>query len=288
MQHRPLDLPQARIEDFLKQQGNFEERLTRCVSDLLSEIPIELLSEQVDQIAFTGNSALYKRPIRMKSDLGLLVDQLAQAFEIDGNDRETLLKLTLSTHEYYDILDDLIDGDVSAEARQEVLATWQVLAPLNALLVHRLETEAVAFWSDRTMGLMECFLSEGAAPCTAENYKQIVERQSDLFGCVTGLPPVVGGLPDRKVHLCEQIGQDLFKIQQFLADAEQHREEDGEQWNAWELYSQTEFQNEILTWKSEAMERVDELPSRQAEMIEVLFAINVEEWLESTFSNSSC
>ncbi|WP_247730880.1 hypothetical protein [Halovivax limisalsi] len=276
-----MDLPAADRRCLDERRDALEEDLDRIVSALLAEIPHEPLREQVELLAFTPNDALPKRRRRPKWEVAFLVDGLARAFGVDGQPRDTVLGFSLCINEYYDIFDDVVDGDVADGARGEVVATWQVMFPLCARLVHRLGDDAVEYWTELGMGLMEAPLAGVLTDPGLDPYLEIVERQGDLFGFLTGLCAVLGDEPTPTVERAERIGRSFFAFEQFLLDGEQYGGGETEGWNLFALAGTNEAIDRLVERRIAYERACRILPEHQQSTLTSLVAVDLDRWRET-------
>ncbi|SER28152.1 hypothetical protein [Natrinema salaciae] len=279
MLHRPLDVSDADRRTLESDRERLNETIDRAVSELLAEVPHGPLREQLELIAFTPNAALPKRTRRPKWELAFLVDRLANASTMDDERRETVLQFSLCVGEYYDIFDDVVDDDVAEGARGTVVATWQVMFPLCTRLVHRLGDDAVDYWTDRAMGLMEAPLGGIRTDPTLERYRAIVDRQAVLFGALTGLCAVVGDHP-ATVERAEQLGRAYFRFEQFLLDGEQYASGETGGWNLFALADAADALEYVTDCRRDYERACRSLPDADRRALRPLVGVDLDRWAE--------
>jgi hypothetical protein len=285
MLFRPLDLTDAEVNRISEHLDGLRGRLYDEVDELLSTVPFDPLATQVEALAFSPSDALPKRRQRLKPDLAHIVEQLALGHDIDNQQRRLLLQFTILMAEYYDIFDDVADGDVTDGRMAEVVSTWQIMFPLAVKLLNDLGPAAVEFWVPRAMGLMEAPLAECQLSEDAAVYDDIVTRQSDMFGFVTGLPAVVADADTDAVERDERIGQLYYQYEQLLLDCEQ---QDGESWSVDQFESETAVVGRLEEIEREADDLLASLPEERASLLEPLFAVDLEVWRRSFVGDEPC
>jgi hypothetical protein len=157
--------------------------------------------------------------------------------------------------------------------------------PLAVKLLNDLGPAAVEFWVPRAMGLMEAPLAECQLSEDAAVYDDIVTRQSDMFGFVTGLPAVVADADTDAVERDERIGQLYYQYEQLLLDCEQ---QDGESWSVDQFESETAVVGRLEEIEREADDLLASLPEERASLLEPLFAVDLEVWRRSFVGDEPC
>jgi len=283
MFHRPLSIEDSKRDRFERVLETCEAETDAAVDRTLAAVPLESLREQVAATVFSPSDALPKRNRRPKREITMLLDGLETTVGGIGDNRKPLLSFGLIVNEYYDICDDVVDQDVVSDSRAEVILTWQVMVPLLARLVHRLGTPAVEFWSDRAMGLIEApFVALRAEP-SRDTYKKVLDRQADLFGCLTGLCGLLGECDEETIIACEDIGRAFFKFEQLLLDGEQFADGETAGWNAFVLLDSDRVISRIATIRSEYRATLAELPGEPAQKLEWLVAVDLNRWQREVF-----
>lgn len=112
MLFRASDLDPADREQFETHFRDLRDRVLEEVEALLVDLDDDHLAQNVYETAFTDGEVLPKRTQRPSLEPVLLAEQV---FRHHGGDAEALGPLIRSTvviQEYYDMVDDLVDGDV--------------------------------------------------------------------------------------------------------------------------------------------------------------------------------
>jgi len=279
---RPLDLTQEEAEEALDHWKNLDERVFEQVHQLLKKVSDQNLRTQLRAVAFEPNEALPKRDYRPNRSIFHLSEQLLSTNEIrDQEQRDAVLQLSLLVAEYYDIFDDLIDQDVNSEHREEVIATWQMMHPLTVRLLQILGSEVVEFWSERTVRLMGAPLAGIHHDPTLEVYEEIVDLQSNMFGCLTAIPALLNNREETIVRCEELLGRKYYKFDQYLLDGEQLNRDcssNDTDWNIWALESPDNVLDRLSQLRREIYSNTDHLSEEKKAKIGLLIDIDLEEW----------
>lgn len=282
MLDRPLDISDSHEETFRSHVEDLEERLRDHVSEILNELNHDELRNQIQFVVFEPNDALPKRghypPL---GKIQHLVEQLYRSYDPSAEDLDALLRATIAIHEYYDIVDDVIDGELAQGHELEVFVTNELLVPIVIRYLGRLGQEAVEYWSTRTFQTVGSFVTELSSTPSATAYRNLVDRQSTLFGSLTGLGAVVAGEDETIVDRVASAGRAYFRYEQFIRDLHQYEQDDPDPWNAWKLMSE----DDALAYVSEQREAfeqfLEELPPERAHLLCPLVAIDVNAFRES-------
>ncbi|QLH78899.1 hypothetical protein HZS55_17080 [Halosimplex rubrum] len=251
--------------------------------DIVAEMPSETGRDWVRTIAFSQNDALPKRKRRPTRRIEYLVEQLYLARDSDTDALEDLLRFTLLVQEYYDITDDIIDGDVAHGKEAEVFITHEYLMPVLADHVGRLGPEARSYWCDDAVWMVECFTDELTAEPSAETYFDILTKQANLFGSMTGTCGVVAGADRETVERYAAIGTLYFELDQLLLDGFQYGDE-AYPWNVWSLLPEDEALARLRARKEALDDHLETLPTRTAERVKPLIAVDLDTWVSETVS----
>ena len=269
-----------------EEQRRFDEMMAAFYHDLLNEIPIILkqipdknLQQKVYALAFRANKTLPKRQSRPQIIAAFLVDQLFHVFS-DGNmnhqTRSSLLRFTVIVQEYYDILDDIVDGDVDQEHLPLVLLVNQTLLPLLLNELSKLGSRATEYWSERALSLVSSVFVEKCKEKNKSNFILSLDAQSWLYGFCTGLPAVIS---EQKSLLCaaENIGRSAYRYSKLTLDLDQVEDDGDDQWNARHFFSKAEI-HELLQKEHQCLcEHIALLPPGQySENIRSLFSVELE------------
>lgn len=282
MLREPKTLSSAEKRQFEEYRLSLRAEIKQLVTELLAEIPQELLRQNVKRIVFTPNDALPKRTRRPKWEPCCLVEQLADVFGIGGDLRDVLLQFTLCVSEYYDIFDDIADRDVTDGTEGQVFAAWQTMFPLCARLLHRLCDDAVPYWTDLASGLQEVLLSELQFEPTFERYQTVLQRQGDLFGALTGLSAVVAGESTEQIERAEQLGDSYFRFEQLLLDGKQYAEGEQEGWNAFALAENEEAIKLVRDYRETYESVLDRLSESSRFPLQALVSVDIDSWASNS------
>lgn len=276
MLHRPTDLSEERVRAVERDLRELRTRLGYHVEAILEDVESDVLRNQLRQVAFSSNEMLPKRHRRPTVEIHHLVEQLHLAYGSDDATGDKLIRFTLAVQEYYDISDDLIDGDVAEGSETEVLVTNELLLPLVIRYLGRLGDDAVAYWPRHAFRMASSFADELLSDPSPEAYLDLVDKQSELFSAVTGLVAIATDCSDARVERAEAIGAAYFKHEQFLLDLEQYDADDADPWNAWHLFPADEATEHVRNWQDEVLELTDDLPDEHAERVRPLVAVDVD------------
>lgn len=279
---RPLDVSDAQAEAARSHAADLDERLRNHVSAVLAEVEDETLRTQIRFVAFEPNDALPKRRHHPPTGkIQYLVEQLYLSCDPEGDRVDDLLRATTVAHEYYDIVDDVIDGDVADGSELEVFVTNELLGPLLVRLLGRLGPEAVDYWSARTLRAVGSFVAELSGEPSADAYRDLVERQSNLFGSVAGLSAVVAGADEASVERAATAGRAYFQYEQFLRDLYQYERDDPDPWNAWRLLSESEALAYVSERRMTFERSIADLPAERERLLRPLVATDLDAFRES-------
>jgi hypothetical protein len=184
----------------------------------------------------------------------------------------------IANQEYYDIVDDIFDGDVAEGSEAEVFATKEFLRPVITRLITRLPDNIVEYWSRMAFRTVESFTDELLQEPNAEMYLQIVNKQSELYAVNTGLAAVISDQDDQTIQEAERIGELFFKFDQFLLDGYQADADDPDPWNAWYLMSEESALEQLRTWQRQLEKYLDTLPDAHSDLVRPLIAVDIEAW----------
>jgi hypothetical protein len=279
---RPRTLSEEEVAEIEAHLEKHKEQSFEALKDLLGTIEDEEMGQFVYDIAFRPNDALPKRTYRPKMDIGIFVDQLYAHFDTETPHDTALLQFVYTVHEYYDILDDVVDGDVAPGHEREVVLASQAMLPLMVRLVHSLGDDAVEYWTRGAMRLTSSPTMEDDVAPSPEAYLDLLDRQAELYGFLTGLAPIVAGNPD-KCDDAKKIGKAMFKQEQLALDCEQYEKEPDDPWNARALFSQEEILSLLSEWHDDVCELTESVSDPHASRIRALTALDTEAWADETF-----
>lgn len=278
MLYRPSAVPPEHRETFEAHATDLRKRLLDHVEVLLTELASDAAGGLVYELAFKPGEALPKRTERPKIDSALLAEQVYLQHDPDGTGLDAVLEFTVAVQEYFDMLDDLVDGDVREDRRGEVLLATQLLLPL---LVRRLDRlDATAYWCDETTRLLEAPLEEVRAEPTAAAYRDELEAQAALYGATAGIAALAGGGDEAAVERASAVGEAIYQHTQVVLDYEQFLAGDAERWNAGALFDD---EATILAFLRDRRETVSQLVEPydygRAGLLKGLVALDVDAWL---------
>lgn len=276
MEGRPYDLPPERRRRLERHWRDTELRLLESLEELLEEIEPDALRTRVRKLAFEPNDVLSKRSRRPNLTVAFLADRIYRGHAPSTERSDTVLQFSAVVHEYYDLFDDLFDGDVDPAYRAEVLGTMQVMMPLILRSLDRLGDDAVSYWSERAVALMQGPFGELDRERSAAAYLDIVDHQSQLFGFVTGVAAIAADASDGAVARAAALGRTCFVFEQLVLDLEQYHGTDDDRWNALEFLPGATVVSEIEAARDEIESLAAELPGEAGEPIVDRFAIDLE------------
>lgn len=277
----PNTLSPERERQFELRVDDLRIRLLECVEALLREIPSDALRDMLYGVAFQANDALPKRATRPKVENALLVASVYRAHAHDGEALDTLLEFTVAVTEYYDIADDLFDGDVVAERTGETFLAMHLLVPLFVRRLGWLGADAACYWADHATTLIEAPYVEHRSDPTFDAYVRSLERQGELFGFATGLAATVAGVDRDCVERARRLGNAYYAYEQLLVDRRQFEQDDGDSWNAWHLASESTVCDALLRHRREATDCLEQYPREQRQAVSSLFAHDLDEIRDS-------
>lgn len=280
MLDRPTTLS-AEDRRMLERRGReVEIRILEALEAILGHVESEQLRDVMSSLAFRTNDALPKRTEPPKLEPALLVTEIYLSFDDDEQTLEQLLRFAVGACEYFDITDDLFDGDVRESYRDRVFVCQQVFVPELVRTARTIDPAAVSFWADRTTRLLESCLAEEAAEVpTLQSYRAILDRQAELFGSVTGMAAIAANASDDAVGNAASIGRTYFEFEQLLLDGEQYAGDEDGVWNAWKLGDPGTVEDLLKRRRMDAHEHLSNLPDERTESLRALFAIDLEEWM---------
>jgi hypothetical protein len=259
----PRDSHLAGSEDHFQE---FYKRGLNQVQNLLEEeFDSEETRQYVYDLAFKGNDVLPKRDLRPKPTTAFQADQIHRIHGGDEQTCQTLLQFSMIVAEYYDIVDDVIDGDVKPGHQRDAIVVLQFLMPVLVRLLHRLGDDAVKYWTWEATELVEASVHEPTAEMkqTTDGYLDLLEEQALLRSSVTGLAAVVAGADDEAIERAEQVGTTVHKLMQFVTDLKQYGSDDDPS-NAVQLFDKEDFSKQYQQFKNELDETLSVYPETHA------------------------
>lgn len=284
MMREPTTLTDAEREQIEQHMYEYREFINQQVTEILNDIDSPSVRDRLRSVVFTPNAILPKRDTRPSYKIAHLADQLYLSHSRNHSQRETFARFTVATMEYFDIVDDIIDGDVAEGAEFEVYLTNEFLNPIVVRFLSHLGEDAVAYWSDHTVSMLHWFEKEFEREPSKDAYLDIVEKQSELFGMITGMSVFIAGEGPLSIEEAERIGKLYFKYDQFLLDREQLDSTDSDPWNAWKLMPESETTDYVRRWQNDVATLTERLPQERAELIRPFHSLHICEWREQ-FTN---
>ncbi|MFC3956987.1 hypothetical protein [Halovivax cerinus] len=279
---RPLDVSQDQEDAFRLHTKTLADKLETLVAEILSEIEDQTLRDQIQYVVFEPNDALTKRRYRRPvGKFQLLIEQLYLSYDDKEDTLDTLLKASILVHEYYDIVDDLIDSDIKQGSELEIVVTIELLVPLIVKYIGKLGPGAATYWSDRTIETVGSFVLELSSEPSESAYRELLERQSTLFGSMTGVCAVSTGREDETVQRASKIGRTYFCYEQLLRDYRQYERDEPSPWNAWNLLGEYEAQTLATEQRKAFQNSIAQIPPARRSLIEPLVATDVETYQAS-------
>ncbi|MEF8883508.1 MAG: hypothetical protein V5A44_00080 [Haloarculaceae archaeon] len=278
MLYRPSALPPDRRERFERHAEGLRKRLLDHVETLLTELDSEAAGRLVYELAFKPGEALPKRSERPKLDSALLAEQVYLQHDPDGELLDPVLEYTVATQEYFDMLDDLVDGDAREDRRAEVVLATQLLLPLVVRRLDRLD--ATAYWCGETTRLLEAPLEEVRTEPSAAAYRDGLEVQATLYGATAGIAALAGGADEAAAERAKAVGKAIYQHKQVVLDYEQFLAGHAERWNAGALFDD---EAAVLTYlrdrRATVSRRVEPYDDTRASLLEGLVALDTDAWL---------
>lgn len=198
----------------------------------------------------------------------------------DEGTLDTLIELTITISEHYDIADDVVDESVAPGQYPDAIVAMELLMPLFIRRLHRLGTDAVEFWTERSLSLIESPYREMHETPSVDAYRQILQRQSNLFGFVTGLAPVAAGADETAIERAERIGREFYIYEQYMVDREGYDRGEAGAWNIWELVSEDQAVELMNERAGEITDLASVFPKETQTAIRALVAQDIPQWLE--------
>jgi hypothetical protein len=276
MLDKPSTCSDRQIAEAEAAMRSTERRLLNCVERLLADIPTADQRATLYSAAFEGRDPFPKRVVRPKVEIAYLVERLADAHGLTNTEVDTLLEATTGIVEYYDMLDDIVDGDVPNGRVPEAVVLAQTLMPLFIRRLAALGADSADAWSGRASVLLEAPYLEQRADPSLDAYRAIVDRQSKLFGFVTCLPAVVADADSDAVDAAATVGERYYIYEQYLLDREQV--EESSPWNLWSLASESTALDELQAAQDRAVAAIEVLLPEDARLVEPLIAHDLDAW----------
>jgi len=281
-----MDLPAERYRELEADLAAHHERVLAAAERLLAEVNPPAVERLTERLAFAPSDALPKRTRRPKTEPSFLAAQTYRGHAPEGDEAASVVEFATCVTEWFDVLDDIVDGDVQSGAEPEALVVAQVLSTLATRRVHAFGDEAVTFWTERTFRLYAAQLRRRESEPDAETYTVILREEGTLFGFLTGVAALVAGADEETVERAARAGRAFYAFEHLLIDAENHRVET-DAWNAWRLMSAATFRTWVDEFRAEVEAAVDPLPDERARSVRDLTAVDVDAVIENARSDGS-
>lgn len=274
------ELSAEALEQHKKAVDEFNTGALDQIKNILSRIPDESLQRRVYEIALSGQTTLSDQRRRPHLTAAYYSDVLYRKLATEPTDREELVQFAITVQEYYDILDDAIDGDIDRALTTQALATAQALLPVLVQLLGELEGPTTIYWSKRAVRLTEVPMLEAELAVSKANYMRILRRQSNLWGFVTGLAAMVAGADEQVVARSEALGRALYKVDATWTDCGQYEREEDLKWNMYTVFGVEEVQRMLDIWCDIAWSHIEQLPTDDERLLKTPLVQNIENWNE--------
>ncbi|WP_181686081.1 hypothetical protein [Halorhabdus salina] len=280
MLYRPSTLSGDERREFETYAEDCREEMLDHVATIVQELPPDVV-EIVYELAFSTSDALPKRERRPKLDTVLVIDSVAEALSMPAPDRDALCKLTIVTQEYFDIVDDLLDGDVASDRETEALLVSQLLVPTLMGLLSRFKADASTYWATQAQEVMCVPMVESTATPDAETYRSLLDRQASLYGMLTGLAAVVNDESDDTIERYERLGETIYRHRQVVLDYEQYQDGEDDPWNARQLMDESAVLSLLATHEQTVDDLTADLPGPPRGRLRALVALDTSAWQAS-------
>jgi hypothetical protein len=261
--------------------AGLSRRLLDQVARILAHIGARELRELSYRLAFKPNAILPKRLNRPQLTLAHVTEQLYDVYAPNDAHRGALLQLSILVLEYYDMLDDLVDGDVAAGHELEVVLVSQLLMPLIMRSLGELGPAAINHWTMRCLDMVESLYLEKRRPKSWDAYLRSLEKQAHGFGFVTALPAIVNDRPNSEILRAERIGQLAYLYSQLYLDLQQRDRDDESNWNAAHFRTQEEIVTLMAEHQRGIFELTEPFPAMARMLIRGTFALDLRDFSES-------
>ena len=275
-----MDLSAERYRELEADLAAHHERVLAAAERLLNEVDPPAVRRLTEQLAFTPSDALPKRERRPKTEPSFLASHVYRGHTSTSDGGAAVIEFSTCVAEWFDILDDLADGDVRSGAEPEALVVAQVLSALATKRLHAFGDEAVEFWTERSLTLYATQLERREHDPDGETYVAILREEGTLFGFLTGTAALAAGADDDVVERAAAAGRAFYAFEHLLVDAENHHVET-DAWNGWRLMSTAAFRTRVEEFREAVETAVDPLPDKHARAIRDLTAVDTEAVIET-------
>jgi hypothetical protein len=281
MVFEPLDVPEVNEERFWDERKRLRSRLDGYVDQLLQRTDDPAVRDQVQFVAFTPTEVLPKREQRPTVEVNYLAERLYLAHDPDGKQLDAALAVSVGAMEYYDIVDDVVDGDVRDGHEIEVVVTNELLMPLFVQSLGEVGSQAVVHWADHAGQTVGSWVAELSGEPSLSAYQELVDRQSHLYGSVTGVAAIAAGAEETAVERATAVGRAYFRYEQLLLDLSQWEQGDDDPWNVWRLADAPDAREWINEERATFERLIESLPAEQQQLLAPLVATDISAFRES-------
>lgn len=246
------------------------------VGQLLGDVKRPELQQLCYELAFRPGEVLPKRRTRPQVTPVHLCEQVHLAHRGPEHALQPLRRFVILVQEYYDLLDDLVDGDVAPGHEVQVMLVSQLLLPLMVRTLERVHPEAVDYWSGRCQTMVESLYVEKCETRSWDNYLRCIEHQSLLYGVCTGLAALAAGADSRQVDSAERLGCLAYCFSQLVLDLEQADTDGDDNWNALQFRSTVDVTQHLRAWSEEIHTAVSAFAAPHDRLLWGLYAVDVD------------
>ncbi|WP_211338343.1 hypothetical protein [Haloterrigena salifodinae] len=265
------------LYQFQKEITAFQSEIDYYIEDILSEIDRKEKREYIRSLAFSSSDIFPKRNYKPMLTFPFITKQLYLSHS-NGELLSELMSFTLTFIEYYDIVDDLIDGDVIDSYKKNVLIGKELLQSLLVQQLTRLEDSVIDYYCRNIMPMWGGDMEELRSKPSRKRYLEIVGKQANIFSTIAGIVSIISESGEFGLEKAEKFGDVYFKFDQFILDGEQYKAGDPDPWNAWNLLPEEEVRELISGWQETLEILVTDLPEKRAQLLRPLIAIDIESW----------
>ena len=251
-----------------------KDRTFDSIKRVLLRLPEGPLQQLTYELAFKPGPVLPKRDSRPQLTICHLTDQVYLACAPDGPHRDLLMDVAICVQEYYDILDDVIDGDVAEGGELQAILVTQLIMPAIITMLGELGPEATTYFGERSLRMVRSVYDEKLREKSREAYMDSLRAQSWFFGYCTGLAALVAGEPPAEVERAEEIGRLGYQWAQFFLDVNQKDDEDN--WNALHFMAPAEALEIMRGWYTGLCEQLAPYPAERQLLIKGLFSLDLD------------
>lgn len=261
--------------------SEFREYINKQVDYILEDLNSEFLIKKIKSIAFSQNDILPKRRHRPTFEIEYIANTLNNAYKDNYDKNSNMIQLIILYMEYYDIFDDLFDGDVHPGFTNEVMVDREILNIMMINRVSTLEEEAQEYIAAKSTEMIKSFYVEYNNQPDAEIYTELLNYQANMYGGILGLSVLIAGGNNQSVKEAEFFGRCYFKFEQLLLDTQQYLVDDGDPWNAWELMPEGRIKGIIKHNKYRMTKFIQKLNTSDSELLLPLVLTDIDGWIKN-------